>query len=118
MKPSTAAPIRMASSSHQVRNILLFTVLPFLTIALIVALVYWLYRRHKMALFNELPTTDPSPLPPPSAMLGLLPIQLIEVKAQGRFGAVWKASINNETVAVKIFPPQVIFRYNILYCIN
>ncbi|XP_035216872.1 activin receptor type-2A-like [Stegodyphus dumicola] len=105
-KPSTAAPIRMASSSRQVRNILLFTMLPFLIITLVVALGYWLYRRHKMTLFNELPTTDPSPLPPPSPLLGLLPIQLIEVKAQGRFGAVWKALVNNEPVAVKIFPPQ------------
>ncbi|XP_054721975.1 activin receptor type-2A-like [Uloborus diversus] len=105
-KPSTAAPIHMASSNRQVRNILLFTLLPFLIITIVVALGYWFYRRHKMALFNELPTTDPSPLPPPSPLLGLLPIQLIEVKAQGRFGAVWKATVNNEVVAVKIFPPQ------------
>lgn len=96
----------MASSSHQVRNILLFTVLPLLAAALMIAFGYWVYRRHKMSVFNELPTTDPFPLPPPSSF-GLLPIQLIEVKAQGRFGAVWKGVVNNESVAVKIFPPQV-----------
>lgn len=67
-----------------------------------------------MSVFNELPTTDPSPLPPPSSLLGLLPIQLIEVKAQGRFGAVWKAVVNNEPIAVKIFPPQVIFWANVI----
>ncbi|GFU43803.1 activin receptor type-2B [Nephila pilipes] len=105
-KTSTAAPIRMASSSRQIRNILLFTMLPFITITVVVAIGYWVYRRHKMALFNELPTTDPSPLPPPSPLLGLRPVQLLEVKAQGRFGAVWKAMINNEPVAVKIFPQQ------------
>ncbi|GFY12105.1 activin receptor type-2A [Trichonephila clavipes] len=96
----------MASSSRQIRNILLFTMLPFITITVVVAIGYWVYRRHKMALFNELPTTDPSPLPPPSPLLGLRPVQLLEVKAQGRFGAVWKAMINNEPVAVKIFPQQ------------
>ena len=43
------------------------------------------------------------------------PIQLIEVKARGRFGAVWKAKYKSDHVAVnkvdhvavKIFPPQV-----------
>lgn len=100
----------MASSSNQVRNIVLFTLLPLLALAAMTALGYFLYRRHKMSVFNELPTTDPSPLPPPSSLLGLLPIQLIEVKAQGRFGAVWKAVVNNEPVAVKIFPPQVTLR--------
>ncbi|KAG8138739.1 putative Serine-threonine-protein [Naja naja] len=48
---------------------------------------------------------DPSP-PPPSPMIGLKPLQLLEVKARGRFGCVWKAQLMNEFVAVKIFPVQ------------
>jgi len=39
--------------------------------------------------------------------LGLRPIQLLEIKARGRFGAVWKAQYKSDTVAVKIFPIQV-----------
>lgn len=48
------------------------------------------------------------PNPPPSPYLGLRPIQLIEIKARGRFGAVWRAQFKADEVAVKIFPIQVI----------
>lgn len=49
---------------------------------------------------------DPGP-PPGSPLVSLKPLQLLEVKASGRFGCVWKAQIMNEHVAVKIFPIQV-----------
>jgi len=45
-------------------------------------------------------------LPQPSPNLCLRPIQLLEIKARGRFGAVWKAQFKNEIVAVKVFPIQ------------
>ncbi|KAM7369530.1 hypothetical protein PAMP_010848 [Pampus punctatissimus] len=48
---------------------------------------------------------DPGP-PPASPLLGLKPLQLLEVKARGRFGCVWKAQMMNEYMAVKIFPIQ------------
>uniref|UniRef100_A0A3B5BGZ1 Serine/threonine-protein kinase receptor n=1 Tax=Stegastes partitus TaxID=144197 RepID=A0A3B5BGZ1_9TELE len=48
---------------------------------------------------------DPGPLPP-SPILGQKPLQLLEVKARGRFGHVWKAQLLSEYVAVKIFPIQ------------
>lgn len=54
----------------------------------------------------QLPTTEPNPMPPPSPFLDMRPIQLIEIKARGRFGAVWKAQFKSEEVAVKIFPIQ------------
>lgn len=44
---------------------------------------------------------------PPSPLLSVSPVQLIEIKARGRFGAVWKGQLKTETVAVKIFPLQV-----------
>ncbi|PSN46089.1 Activin receptor type-2B [Blattella germanica] len=56
--------------------------------------------------WEPLPTIEPHPLPPPSPLLGLRPIQLVEIKARGRFGAVWKALYRTDTVAVKIFPIQ------------
>jgi hypothetical protein len=44
--------------------------------------------------------------------MGLRPIQLLEIKARGRFGAVWKAQYKTDTVAVKIFPIQVRIKCN------
>lgn len=51
---------------------------------------------------------EPHSNPPPSPYLGLRPIQLIEIKARGRFGAVWKAQFKTDEVAVKVFPVQVV----------
>ncbi|MBN3286288.1 AVR2B protein, partial [Polyodon spathula] len=48
---------------------------------------------------------DPG-LAPPSPLVGLKPLQLLEIKARGRFGCVWKAQLMHEYVAVKIFPIQ------------
>lgn len=52
-------------------------------------------------------------MPPPSPYMGMRPIQLLEIKARGRFGAVWKAQFKTEEVAVKIFPIQVSTHYSI-----
>lgn len=38
---------------------------------------------------------------------GLRPIELLEVKAQGRFGVVWKAKYKNDYVAVKSLSLEV-----------
>lgn len=66
------------------------------------------HKRTKITLFAccFLSLQDPGPSPP-SPVLGHKPLQLIEVKARGRFGCVWKAQLLNEHVAVKIFPIQV-----------
>lgn len=42
-----------------------------------------------------------------SPILNNRPIELVEVKAHGCYGVVWKALHKKDTVAVKIFPPQV-----------
>jgi len=99
-------PIKAMYSNWEVLLVLLYTMIPLSTITCIVVTGYWFYRRHKLAYFNELPTSDPTPLPPSSPIIGLRPVQLIEIKARGRFGAVWKAQMINEFVAVKIFPIQ------------
>lgn len=104
---SAAKPIKAVTPPlRQFLDNLIYTLVPLLVLAILIASAYWVYRRRKMAYFNELPTNDPSPLPPPSPNMGLRPIQLIEIKARGRFGAVWKANMMNESVAVKIFPIQ------------
>lgn len=64
------------------------------------------YKNKKTSYFNELPTSEPHILPMPSPDSSTRPIQLIEVKARGRFGAVWKANYKTDVVAVKVFPIQ------------
>nr|XP_020481142.1 activin receptor type-2B-like [Monopterus albus] len=60
----------------------------------------WTHRHRK-------PPYGQNTIPPPAALpLGLKPLQLLEVKARGCFGCIWKAQILNDYVAVKIFPIQ------------
>ncbi|KAG5868840.1 hypothetical protein JTB14_012777 [Gonioctena quinquepunctata] len=101
--PSTAIPTHEASQYHFYYNILI--VMGFGLVILVAGLIYYWTRRHKHY-FNGLPTSEQHPLPPPSPILDQRPIQLIEIKARGRFGAVWKAKFKTEEVAVKIFPIQ------------
>lgn len=65
----------------------------------------WSYRKKKY-MFNEIPTSEPHSQPLTMPTMGLLPIQLIEIKARGRFGLVWKAHLKGEEIAVKVFPMQ------------
>lgn len=64
------------------------------------------YFKNRRANFNQIPTNDPESGPNSSAELELMAIKLLEVKARGRFGTVWKAQMQPEEVAVKIFPMQ------------
>ncbi|KAK9512153.1 hypothetical protein O3M35_000637 [Rhynocoris fuscipes] len=75
----------------------------FFFLTFVFGILYWLYRQKKTPYFNEVPTMEPMPMPP-SPNMSIRPIQLLEVKAKGRFGAVWKAQYKTEVVAVKIFP--------------
>lgn len=104
----SADGIKNQPNEGAVIYILLYTVLPLIGISIIVTVIFWIYRQRRMEYFNEVPTTEPSPLPPPSPPIGLLPIQLLEIKARGRFGAVWKAQLMSDCVAVKILPVQVL----------
>ncbi|XP_062287851.1 activin receptor type-2A isoform X2 [Scomber scombrus] len=97
-KPVTAPP--------PVLTTLMYSLVPIMAVTAIILVSFWMYRHHKLAYPPILvPTQDPSPLPP-SPILGHKPLQLLEVKARGRFGCVWKAQLLSEYVAVKIFPIQ------------
>lgn len=113
-------------------TVLAYSLLPIGGLSLIVLLAFWMYRHRKPPYghvdihevrqcqrwagrrdgcadsFKPLPFQDPGP-PPPSPLVGLKPLQLLEIKARGRFGCVWKAQLMNDFVAVKIFPLQVSF---------
>lgn len=64
----------------------------------------YLYHQRKQ-MFNELPTMEPE-ISVSSQCLVLRQIDLLEMKAHGRFGTVWKANMLTENVAVKVFPTQ------------
>ena len=67
--------------------------------------LFMYYKQKKPAMFNEIPTTEPE-VTSSSPCLAFRQIQLIEMKARGRFGTVWKAQMKPEEVAVKFFPMQ------------
>lgn len=66
---------------------------------------YKICYKKQHGIFNEIPTMEPE-MSISSQCLVLRPIDLIEIKAHGRFGIVWKAKMKNEEVAVKVFPTQ------------
>lgn len=72
---------------------------------LVCAFTCFVILKHKRSSFNQIPSNDPEATDS-GPSLELLSIKLIELKAQGRFGTVWKAQMRPEEVAVKIFPMQ------------
>lgn len=96
------------------KAVIAYTVTPlFLLLAALVA-CYLLYRKRKGGSFAELANAESSLSRPPSAgggmenegsnLVGL--VSLCEVRARGRFGAVWRAKLGQKDVAVKVFPLQ------------
>ncbi|XP_023619186.1 activin receptor type-2B [Myotis lucifugus] len=86
-------------------TVLAYSLLPIGGLSLVVLLAFWMYRHRKAPYGHVDIHEDPGP-PPPSPLVGLKPLQLLEIKARGRFGCVWKAQLMNDFVAVKIFPLQ------------
>jgi serine/threonine protein kinase len=88
------------------------SLMPLLAVALIVLLVFWLWRywSQKRHLSQLSPSESPALLPksyqtsPESITRDIL---LLELKARGRFSTVWKAKfVNVGLVAVKVFPER------------
>ncbi|GCC21262.1 hypothetical protein chiPu_0019729, partial [Chiloscyllium punctatum] len=86
-------------------NILVYALLPITGLSMIILLSFWMYR-HRKPPYGHVDMTEDTSLPSPSPLEGLKPLQLLEIKARGRFGCVWKARLMNDYVAVKIFPVQ------------
>ncbi|KAF7207220.1 transcript variant X1 [Nothobranchius furzeri] len=102
------------SQKPHIFSTLLYSLVPIIGLAAVVLFSFWMWKFHKLAypaalvpthLSSHVSLQDPGPSPP-SPVLGQKPLQLIELKARGRFGCVWKAQLLNEYVAVKIFPIQ------------
>ncbi|XP_065304494.2 activin receptor type-2B isoform X1 [Dermacentor albipictus] len=99
-------PVQLAPrGSYRTETVVAYCLVPLVALAgALVGLCWQQRRKQRQGHFAEVPTAEPTPLPSPA--LAPKAIQLMEVKAQGRFGAVWKARWGLQFVAVKIFPPQ------------
>ncbi|XP_034998181.1 activin receptor type-2B-like [Hippoglossus stenolepis] len=104
--PDAIGPlIKAPPPSVGVLNMMIYCLLPVTMLSVTLLTAVWMYRHRKPPYGHVDINEDPGP-PPASPLLGLKPLQLLEVKARGRFGCVWKAQMMKEHVAVKIFPIQ------------
>ncbi|XP_029979515.1 activin receptor type-2B-like [Sphaeramia orbicularis] len=104
--PDATGPlIKGPPPSVGVLNVLVYCLLPVTILFLALLTAVWMYR-HRKPPYGHVDIIEDPGAPPSSPLLGLKPLQLLEVKARGRFGCVWKAQMMNECVAVKIFPVQ------------
>ena len=100
-------PIDPAPPQLSTWFLLLYTLVPIFVVSVIAAAGCYVYHHRKHAQFNSLSTLgDDTPASPPTPTLTHRPVQLLEIKARGRFGAVWKGQLGKDMVAVKIFPLQ------------
>lgn len=103
--PDATGPlIKAPAPSPGALNVLVYCLLPVLLLSLALLSAVWMYRHRKPPYGHVGIIEDPPPAPSPP--MGLKPLQLLDVKARGRFGCVWRAQMINEYVAVKIFPIQ------------
>lgn len=100
----TNSPEKVTDNNSYI-YIVIYVVMGLLTV-IGVGVICFCYRSKKTSYFNEIPTSEPNLPPSPSPDTGMRPIQLVEIKARGRFGAVWKANYKSDVVAVKVFPIQ------------
>uniref|UniRef100_A0A3P9M272 Serine/threonine-protein kinase receptor n=1 Tax=Oryzias latipes TaxID=8090 RepID=A0A3P9M272_ORYLA len=104
--PDPSRPvIKAPPTSIQLLNMVIYSLLPVSMLSVFLLAAVWMYRHRKPPYGHVDISEDPSPQPA-SPLLTLKPLQLLEIKARGRFGCVWKAQLLNEFVAVKIFPIQ------------
>ena len=90
------------------------SLLPLVLIAVFVVCLFWLYRQRSQRFHEQQPLCADEAATPTSLLLARSlhaptsshsDICLVEVKAHGRFGSVWKAERpSGDVVAVKVFP--------------
>lgn len=106
-EPVTEPPVVSAPAHLSTWFLLLYTLVPLIVLTVIGAALCYVYYQRKHAQFGHLSSMDDTaPVTPPTPTLSCRPVQLLEIKARGRFGAVWKGQLNKDMVAVKIFPLQ------------
>lgn len=94
--------------NEKVARVLIYAIVPLVGLAAVTVIVFVIckcYSRQQYEYRETLPSVDPTHNLPPSPHPPR-PLKLIELRARGRFGSVWKAQLHDADVAVKIFPPQ------------
>ncbi|XP_049871218.1 activin receptor type-2B-like [Pectinophora gossypiella] len=117
--PTDPAPEKVPASplptpEDDTTAIIVYTMTPLFMLFVVLIGCYMLYRRRKDTSFAELANGEVSLSRPPSAGAGMenegaglvSQLTLCEVRARGRFGAVWRAKLGPRDVAVKVFPLQ------------
>ncbi|BFZ06287.1 hypothetical protein BsWGS_09327 [Bradybaena similaris] len=102
------------SADQQLMETLLYSLVPIIGGGVLVVTLFFMWRRHQHHMGHiQLPTVDPSLAPTPSQ--SSLNLQLLELRARGRYGSLWKAQLFDHSpvipgsakhMAVKIFPLQ------------
>lgn len=85
-------------------NFLLITLVCFAVMLVLGVILIAFYTSRRSTLFKEIPTNEPDPNGSSMTLNSPRPIHLIEEKAHGRFGSVWRAQYKGDEVAVKVFP--------------
>lgn len=101
--PEPAPPVTTPKSGETL--IIVLILITLVTSGLCICTASIIYKNRRSA-FNQIPTNDNESGNNFGTELEPLSIKLLEVKARGRFGTVWKAEMIPEEVAVKIFPLQ------------
>lgn len=102
------ASIPPATSSPPSNNfyLLVYSAVPVLVVLVLALAAAYIYKQRKSSQFTSLSQSEEGPAAPPTPSIIHRPVELLEIKARGRFGAVWKGQLGGEQVAVKIFPLQ------------
>ena len=103
----TDPPVAAIEDPHLVVKSLFVSLVPLVVLAIAISIMFLLYRRHKAFRLETLRSDDYSPvtdLSPSTQATNYFAADMLEIKASGRFGCVWKARVDNEIVAVKVFP--------------
>lgn len=85
-------------------NFMLITVVCFAITMTIGIGVFFVYTKRQSRLFKEIPTNEPDVNGSSLTLNSPRAIHMIEEKAHGRFGSVWRAEYMDKEVAVKVFP--------------
>ncbi|CAG5118529.1 unnamed protein product [Candidula unifasciata] len=106
-RPSGEPP-QVIRQPEQLTKTLLYSIVPILGVGILVVTLFFMWRRHQHHMgHTQLPTVDPSLAATPTQ--STLNIHLLELRARGRYGSLWKAQLADHSmkyVAVKIFPLQ------------